>query len=186
MCWNSTLCPAVPRFDKLKLNLALDVANLPRVGKPQQHQKLSHWGDRQKCQVHRPFFRSSLCSEDLGSPGLKKEDCDTNVLNKCKIKNNYSHSPKFLFVRLIEVEWQPGQGILSLSATLRWTSVSPVQQLLPSPQLRGKHQSGNFCPCRITSCQLSSAGAPSPWCNRRKQRTSWNDAWTPYALLVSG
>ena len=87
MCWNSTLCPAVPRFDKLKLNLALDVANLPRVGKPQQNQELSHWSHRQKCNVHRPLFRSSLSSENLGSPGLEEEDCDTNVLKRLMIKN---------------------------------------------------------------------------------------------------
>ena len=59
------------------------------MGKPQQNQELNHWSHRQESQVHRPFFWSSFSSEDLGSPHLKKEDRDTNVLNWFNVINRY-------------------------------------------------------------------------------------------------
>ena len=73
----------------LKLYLAFDVVCLPGIRKPQQKQEWNHWSHRQESQVHRPFFWSSLSSEYLGSSHLKKEDCDTNVLNRFNIINKY-------------------------------------------------------------------------------------------------
>ena len=129
-----------------KLYLALDVACRPGVVKPQQNQELSHWSHRQKSQVDCPFFGSSLSSEDLGSPSLQEEDCDTDVLNRFKIKNkDYS----FLLVSILTVNrrritaWRGKPVIISIimvntSETSPMTSMttpierkSPIRESLP-------------------------------------------------------
>ena len=66
---NSTLFPIVS-LPNIKLNLAFGVARLPGVEKPEKNQELSHGGHREKSQIHRPIFGSSLSPDDLGSPGL--------------------------------------------------------------------------------------------------------------------
>ena len=70
------------RFLNIKTNLALCVARLPGVDKPEQNQEWNHGSHHQESQVHQPFLGSSLCSEDLASLGLQEEDCDTKVLNR--------------------------------------------------------------------------------------------------------
>ena len=78
------------RFPILKyFNLAFSVAHLPGVEKPEQNDERNHRSQHQESQVHQPFLWSLLSSEDLGSLGLQEEDCDTDVLNRFRIINEY-------------------------------------------------------------------------------------------------